>query len=90
MHTANLTELHDGTGLLQVTDRNESVVAEMDFTPDESGPNRGSLMGTANHLLPDLGWQLDYGWMSERVDEDGCTVHRGKVVRLGERVSVWD
>ena len=88
MITANLIDHHSGTGTLRVLD-NGHTVSELDFRPNESGPNAGSLMGTANHLLPDLGYELAYGWMDERESEEG-TVYSGRAVRLGDRTDTWD
>ena len=90
MHSATFTELADGIGVLQVVDPNGHHVGEIDFTAREDGPNRGSLLGTANEMLREIGWQLDYGWMFDGVDADGHPYRRGPVVRLGERTSVWD
>ena len=87
--SAQLTDHHDGTGTLEVVSSSGATLAALHFTADNAGPNRGSVMGTANHLLPELGYALAYGWMDERANEWG-TLHVGRCVRLCERTETWD
>jgi hypothetical protein len=88
MMYATLTQTGPSTGHLIVTDDRMRTLAETDVTAENA--TRWAVVGEANQTLPRLGFELDYGWMSEWVGNNGLPVFGGKVVRAGDRVSVWD
>lgn len=83
MFRATVRDHRDGSGELIVrNDEHGRVIARKRLV----APEGRSVLVAANHALPELGFDLDYGWFEGRWEGE----HTGPVVRLGERTSVWD